>query len=111
MRLKRNRSRASEDRGAPTPKKPREGRGWGPFSGTQLTLIIGMLAVVVAFPMVASAVIPSGGKFYGCSNKTSGALRLIDKSKHQTCKTTESAVSWSQTGPAGAAGATGAKGN
>ena len=89
----------------------REGRGWGPFTGGQLTLIIGMLAVVVAFPMVASAVIPNGNTYNACALKTTGALRVIDTSKHQTCKTAETKLSWSKTGAKGATGSTGAPGS
>jgi hypothetical protein len=110
MRLNRNRSRAPESDRAAAPKKRREGRGWGPFTGTQLTLIIGMLAAVVAFPMIASAVIPNGNTFNACAKKTGGALRLIDPSKHQKCKTTENTESWSKTGPKGAPGTPGTPG-
>ena len=44
------------------------------------------------------AVIPDTGSgvFHGCYSKITGALRLIDPSKGQNCKSTEKAISWDQ---------------
>lgn len=87
------------------------GRGLGPFSSGHLTLIIVTLAIVLGLPTIASAVIPNGNTYNACANKKTGALRLIDTSKKQTCKkSTETAVSWSKTGAKGAKGATGPAG-
>jgi hypothetical protein len=85
-------------------------RGFGPFSGGQLTLIVVTVAIVIGFPTIASAVIPNGNTYNACALKTTGALRVIDTSKSQTCKQTETKLSWSKTGAAGAKGATGARG-
>jgi hypothetical protein len=85
-------------------------RGLGPFTGGQLTAIVIALAAVVALPMIASAAIPNGNTYNACALKTSGALRVIDTSKHQTCKTTETAISWSKTGARGPQGAPGVNG-
>jgi hypothetical protein len=61
--------------------------------------------MLVAVPLtigsaVALASIPDSGTgvFHGCVNKTSGALRLIDRSKGAVCTATESSVAWDQTG-------------
>ena len=47
---------------------------------------------------IAMAVIPDTGSgvFHGCYSKITGALRLIDPSKGQNCKSTEKAISWDQ---------------
>ena len=41
----------------------RNGRGWGPFSGGQLTTIIVAIAVVAGFPFAAGAVTPGTSVF------------------------------------------------
>ena len=92
------------------PNAGRPGKGLGPFSGTQLTLIIIVLAVVLGFPMIASAVMPNGNTFTACASKKTGALRVIDKSKNQRCAKTETPLTWSKTGPTGARGPTGTNG-
>jgi hypothetical protein len=92
------------------PNAGRAGSGLGPFTGGQLTLIIIVLGVVIGFPMIASAVIPNGNTYNACAAKKGGALRVIDKSKNQRCAKTETALSWSKTGPPGAPGARGATG-
>jgi hypothetical protein len=88
----------------------RQGRGWGPFTGAQLTLAFVALAILVGSAVIASATIPNGKTFNACYDKSSGALRLIDKSKGKKCKATEAATNWSKTGAKGATGATGARG-
>jgi hypothetical protein len=60
MRLNRNRSRASESSSNPTVRKRREGGGWGPFSGAQLTIVIVAIAAMFAIPTAALA---AGGVF------------------------------------------------
>lgn len=49
---------------------------------------------------VALANIPDAGTgvFHGCVNASTGALRVIDPSKGQTCNGAETAVSWNQQG-------------
>jgi hypothetical protein len=46
---------------------------------------------------VAIASIPdsANGRIYACSVKTTGALRVIDRAKHQHCTSSERALSWS----------------
>ena len=79
------------------------------------------IGVVLCFYMFGSfidarASIPDAdGTYHGCL-KSNGTVDLIDPSTGATCKSNESAVTWSQTGPqgpsgpAGPAGATGATG-
>jgi hypothetical protein len=55
------------------------------------------LAVVTG--ALAFASIPdANGVFHGCVSTVTGALRLIDTGKGQTCKKAETAVSWDKTG-------------
>ena len=55
MRRRQNQSDASEANGEPDKRRRREGRGWGPFSGGQLTAIILGITIAVAFPVGAWA--------------------------------------------------------
>jgi hypothetical protein len=62
---------------------------------------------------IATGAIPgSNGKISACYKKVDGSLRTIDieKSPPQTCKSTETAISWNQTGPAGPQGEQGIQG-
>jgi hypothetical protein len=81
-----------------------------PFANVAATL-----ALVLAASGLAVAATPQSSKVIrACAKKSNGALRLISKG---SCRKSEKAVSWSQTGPqgpagvAGAAGAAGAKGD
>src|ERR1700680_4478987 len=57
MRLRNNSSDVSDATGEPsTARRRREGRGWGPFSGGQLTAIILGVLAAIAFPVCAWAV-------------------------------------------------------
>ena len=64
----------------------------------------------------ASAAVPAAAqpaKVFACVDKTKLTVRIIDPAKKQKCKSTEKALSWNVTGPAGArgpAGPTGARG-
>ena len=64
----------------------------------------GLLAAIGG---VAVAAIPDAGTrvFHGCVSSKSGSLRLVDPSKGQSCSAPENAVTWDQTGTAGANGA------
>ena len=53
MGLRRNRSEAID--GTTDTRRRREGRGWGPFSGGQLTVIIVTFAALLLFPVGAWA--------------------------------------------------------
>lgn len=84
----------------------------------RLRVVAGMAAATALLGGVASASIPGGGgMIQGCyTNKgllsaitPGGQLRVIDPAK-DSCKTNETPLSWSQTGPKGEPGATGAAG-
>lgn len=68
-------------------------------------------AVGLAAGGVAYATIPdSGGVIHGCYQKNEGQLRVIDPSAGGACRSSESALSWSQTGPQGPQGPNGPAG-
>jgi hypothetical protein len=71
-------------------------------AGTITTLLVGG---AVAFATIPDAT----GVFRGCYSN-SGALRVIDVEAGQTCRPSETPVSWNQTGAPGPAGAPGAPG-
>jgi hypothetical protein len=80
-------------------------------------VVAGLIVGTVAGSALAFAAIPdtTTKQFSGCVNTTTGVLRVIDPSKGQKCTTgtgffAETAISWNQTGPAGAAGPSGAVG-
>jgi hypothetical protein len=54
-RTKTDDTRTERDRDGTTTRRRPEGEGWGPFSGSQLMLIIVTLAIVLGFTTVASA--------------------------------------------------------
>ena len=57
MRLRKNRSDAIDGTtGEAGKRRRRSGRGWGPFSGSQLMVIIVTLAIVIGFPVAAFSV-------------------------------------------------------
>ena len=57
------------------------------------------LVAALAVGGIAWATIPdSAGVLHGCYNTTTGALRVIDPSKGQTCASGEAALSWNQSG-------------
>lgn len=66
------------------------------------------IGVILATATVAVASIPdSNGVIHGCRDNKSGALRVIDSDKGQTCKSGETALTWNQSGPQGPAGISG----
>jgi hypothetical protein len=76
----------------------------------------GALAVAaVALVAIAGAIsyavadVGGGGVINGCYKTQNGQLRVIDPSSDH-CLPSETAISWSQTGPTGSRGATGARG-
>jgi hypothetical protein len=74
-------------------------------------LVLGTLVALAALGGVAWASIPStNGIIYGCYNKRSGVLRVINTSVRQRCRRRESALNWEEVGPQGKRGATGPKG-
>jgi hypothetical protein len=69
-------------------------------------LIIGLVAgAILATTGIALASIPdSNGVIHGCRDNKSGDLRVIDTDAGQTCKSSETALTWNQTGPQGPQG-------
>ena len=66
-------------------------------------------ATGLALAGAAWAAIPDGsGTINGCFNKSTGALRVAERTTD--CRTGETALSWSQRGPTGPQGATGQRG-
>ena len=54
------------------------GRGWGPFSGTQLTVMIVTFAIVISFPFAAFAV--TGNRVF-VTDSTSGKTAAVNASR------------------------------
>ena len=70
--------------------------------------IVGALLVAGG---IAYATIPDGGGvIHACYQKNQGTLRVIDTDKAQTCASSESPLTWSQTGPQGQPGQQGPPG-
>jgi hypothetical protein len=65
-------------------------------------LLVAVLSALLTISLggIARASIPDPGTLliHGCYTKTSGALRVVDPSKGQTCATTEAPLSWNQRG-------------
>jgi hypothetical protein len=71
-------------------------------------VIVGALLVVGG---IAYANIPDGsGTIHACYQKNQGALRVIDTDKAQTCSSSETPLSWNQTGQQGQQGPPGPTG-
>ena len=63
----------------------------------------GLAALVIALGGAAFAAIPSSdGTINACYHKTNGSVRLVESAGD--CRSSESAVSWSQRGPVGPPG-------
>ncbi len=76
--------------------------------GSKLLLALILGAAVFGVVSAVQAAIPdSSGVINGCYQKNVGNLRVIDPSAGDSCRPSEIAISWSQTGPAGPAGPTG----
>src|SRR6266566_365655 len=74
-------------------------------------LLVGAVVGAVLAGGAAFAAIPdSSGVVHGCYQKNVGNLRVIDPSAGASCRPSEIAISWSQTGPQGPKGDTGATG-
>jgi IS5 family transposase len=73
---------------------------------------VGLATVaLVATGSIAMAAIPGkNGVITGCRDLTTGTLRAIDAEAGATCKSTETKLTWNQTGPRGATGPQGPKG-
>ena len=72
-------------------------------------VIAGGLALGVALIVgIAGASIPQGGVYTGCYMKSGGTLRVIDAS--QTCKSSETRITWNERGQQGPQGLQGPPG-
>lgn len=72
----------------------------------------GVMGAALAAGAVGIAAIPdAGGTLNGCYQKNVGNLRVIDSSAGDSCRPSEVAISWSQTGPRGAQGPKGDTGS
>jgi hypothetical protein len=68
-------------------------------------------AMLVTAGGVAYATIPdASGVIHGCYMRTTGALRVIDREKGQTCGPVQQELNWNQRGPQGPAGPRGETG-
>jgi hypothetical protein len=75
-------------------------------------MVVAIVAIVLAFAGVGWASIPdSGGVIHACYKKEHGQLRVTDADQQQSCRHSEVALSWSQTGPQGPIGPQGPKGD
>ena len=73
--------------------------------GSRLLLVLVLGAAVFGVVSGAQAAIPdSSGVINGCYQKNVGNLRVIDPSAGDSCRPSEIAISWSQTGPQGTQG-------
>jgi hypothetical protein len=77
----------------------------------RITVGLAVLACALGATAVVKASIPDGGGvIHGCYKTNQGTLRVIDTALGQTCSNGETALNWSQTGPAGPQGAPGPQG-
>ena len=81
-------------------------------TGSSWKLVALAGVIVVASGGIGVAAIPSSsdGKITGCYGNSNGQLRVIDAQAGEQCKTNETQVTWSQTGPQGATGPAGPPG-
>ncbi len=77
----------------------------------RLTLFItGGLVSMIAGGILFASIPDAGGTITACYQKTTGALRVIDVGKGQSCLPTEALLSWNHLGVPGAPGAPGGSG-
>jgi hypothetical protein len=79
MRLRKNQSAAietSSESGGAGLRRGRSGRGWGPFSGGQITVIILAVVVMVGLPVGAFAVVSGSNVFV--TDATSGKHATVN---------------------------------
>ncbi len=78
------------------------------MSRRKLLVGVAVASVIAATAGIALAVPGDGGAIQGCYQKNNGQLRVVDAATD--CRSSESSLSWSQTGPAGAIGLPGHRG-
>src|SRR5215211_4182896 len=78
----------------------------------RVALAVTAVAIVAIAGGITYAVadIGGGGVIHGCYRKNVGNLRVIDPSAGDSCRPSEIAISWSQTGPQGLPGPPGPPG-
>src|SRR2546430_13781839 len=69
----------------------------------------GGLLVVLAGGVAVASIPDSTGVIYGCYTKSTGTIRIIDRSV-TNCKTGETSISWNQAGVQGPTGSQGPQG-
>ena len=74
-----------------------------------LAALLGVVAIAGG-GSIAWADIPDSGVINGCYKTASGGLRVIDKSAGGACNSSETSLTWNQTGATGAIGPAGATG-
>ena len=76
---------------------------WRSITIAVIAFLIGSATIVVA-----TGIPGPDGRIQGCYNQQNGNLRVVSSASE--CRNSEIAISWNQTGPAGASGATGPAG-
>jgi hypothetical protein len=74
-----------------------------------IPLTIAVAIVLLGTGLVSAAITDQGGVFHGCYAKSGGTLRVID-SPRESCKNSETLISWSAVGPTGPIGPQGPQG-
>ena len=74
-----------------------------------IPLVIAIATVLLGTGLVSAAIPDPTGPYIGCYAKNGGALRVIDAAR-EGCKTGETRIAWSATGPAGPIGPQGPQG-
>jgi hypothetical protein len=75
---------------------------------TRLRVATAALALAALGGGIAYAAIPdAAGVIHGCRTLAGGTLRVIDSEAGQTCRSSEAALNWNQTGPQGPQGPAG----
>jgi Collagen triple helix repeat (20 copies) len=80
------------------------------FGRVRWLLVGAVVGAVLAGGAALAAIPDSSGVINGCYQKNVGNLRVIDPSAGDSCRPSEIAISWSQTGPQGPPGPQGPQG-
>ena len=78
-------------------------------TGVTAAVLLLSAGVAVATTLISNAYTDANGVYHGCVNSTNGTLRVIVP--NDTCKNSEVAIAWNQTGPQGPQGPPGNDGN
>jgi hypothetical protein len=80
---------------------------------SRLVVAVALVAGLVAGGVAVAAIPDGDGVIHSCARNRDGRLRVIDPDEDETCRKSEKALDFNQSGPvgpAGAAGGTGARG-